>query len=244
MSIRLSDLMEETKEKYELRLIAGEKGLDREMTWVYVAEDQTNAGFLRPGELIISTGALYDHTEQWLLTFIRTLWEKRTCGLILNVGKHLSAADVTEPILRFCDRRGFPLFLMPWHIHIYDITKDYYDRIFADMRLEESPDFFRLLAQIENPAVLDRFVRQKLGPVLDYDEKHGASLADTLFLYLKSWGNISETADGAYCHRNTVANRIRFITEQLGVSLEDPIQRFELTAAFWIREFNTRQKRT
>ena len=55
MAILLSDLLEETEEKYELQLIAGANGLKRELNWVYVAEDQSNAGFLRTGELIIST---------------------------------------------------------------------------------------------------------------------------------------------------------------------------------------------
>ena len=62
MAITLAELFEKTGKKYELQLIAGKGGLQREMNWVYVAEDQTNASFLRPGELIISTGALYDHT--------------------------------------------------------------------------------------------------------------------------------------------------------------------------------------
>ena len=73
MAIFLSDIYNETKEKYELALIAGEDGLHRELSWVYVAEDQTNSSFLRPNELIISTGALYDHTEKWRRHFIRTL---------------------------------------------------------------------------------------------------------------------------------------------------------------------------
>ena len=113
MSLHLTDIFEETGEKYQLQLMAGQNGLFRELSWVYVTEDPANASFLRKGELVISTGALYDHTEKWLLHFIRTLWEKHTCGLILNIGKHLFLSDLTEAVISFCDRHSFSLFVMP-----------------------------------------------------------------------------------------------------------------------------------
>ncbi|MCI5510286.1 MAG: PucR family transcriptional regulator ligand-binding domain-containing protein [Eubacterium sp.] len=236
MAIRLSNLFEETRDLYELQLIAGSNGLHRELNWVYVAEDQSNASFLRTGELIISTGALYNHTEEWLLRFVHTLSNHHTCGLILNTGKHIFPSDITASVRDFCDNHDFPLFIMPWHIHIYDITKDYYDRIFMDMRSEHSLDFYRLLSEIENKSILEKYVNQKLGTVLAYDEKHHSNLADTLFLYLKHWGNIQKIAEESYCHRNTVTNRIRILQEQLGCHLNDPAERFELMTAFMIRE--------
>ena len=234
MAIYLDELFQETDEKYELQLIAGKDGLHREVNWVYVAEDQTNASFLRTGELIISTGALYDHSQKWLLRFIRTLHDHHTCGLILNLGKHLFLPDITDTVKEYCDQHDFPLFTMPWH----------YDRIFIDARTKDSFGFYKLLSEIENKTVLERFVRQKLGPVLSYDETHHTPLSDTLFLYLKYWGNVKEVATKSYCHRNTVANRIRVLTEQLGFCLDDPTERFELMAAFMVREFNRLQKMT
>lgn len=236
MAIRLSNLFEETRDLYELQLIAGSNGLHRELNWVYVAEDQSNASFLRTGELIISTGALYNHTEEWLLRFVHTLSNHHTCGLILNTGKHIFPSDITASVRDFCDNHDFPLFIMPWHIHIYDITRDYYDRIFMDMRSEHSLDFYRILSEIENKSILEKYVNQKLGTVLAYDEKHRSNLADTLFLYLKHWGNIQKIAEESYCHRNTVTNRIRILQEQLGCHLDDPAERFELMTAFMIRE--------
>lgn len=244
MSICLRDIYEETKDKYELKLLAGEGGLHQEMNWVYVAEDNANASFLRTGELIISTGALYDHTEKWLLQLVRTLWSRHTCGLILNVGKNIFEEDITENVRKFCSSHDFPLFIMPWHIHIYDITRDYYDRIFVDARTEDTIDFYKLLFEIKNPGLLEKFVDQKLGRLLDHDKKHNSDLADTLYLYLKHWGSIQDIAAESYCHRNTVTNRIHILTEQLGYDLVDSQQRFELMTAFMIREFNKLQKKT
>ena len=154
MAIYLDELFQETGEKYELQLIAGKDGLHREVNWVYVAEDQTNASFLRTGELIISTGALYDHSQKWLLRFIRTLHDHHTCGLILNLGKHLFLPDITDTVKEYCDQHDFPLFTMPWHIHIYDITRDYYDRIFIDARTKDSFGFYKLPAFLEHENAL------------------------------------------------------------------------------------------
>lgn len=244
MALFLSDLYKETKEKYELSLIAGENGLHRELNWVYVAEDQANSSFLRPGELIISTGALYDHTEKWLIHFIRLLIEKQTCGLILNIGKHILQTDITPSVLAFCEEHRFPLFVMPWHIHIYDITRDYYHRIFLESRSENGIDFYQLLENVADSSILTRFVEQKLSPVLEYDRKHNSNFSDTLFLYLKYWGSIRDVAAESYCHRNTIANRLRILKEELGFNLEDPSRRFELMTAYMILEFNKLQKKT
>ncbi|MGN0354798.1 MAG: PucR family transcriptional regulator [Muricoprocola sp.] len=244
MAIFLSDIYNETKKKYELRLIAGKDGLNRELNWVYVAEDQTNSSFLRANELIISTGALYDHTEKWLIHFIQTLIEKQTCGLILNIGKHISQNEITSGVISLCEQHQFPLFVMPWHIHIYDITRDYYNRIFLEMQSENCIDFYQILENVSNSSILDRFVEKKLAPVLEYDKKHNSNFAETLFLYLKYWGSIQDIAEQSYCHRNTITNRLRILQEQLGINLKDPSERFELMAAYMIRNFNKLQKKT
>lgn len=126
---------------------------------------------------------------------------------------------------------------MPWHIHIYDLTKDYYNRIFLDSQTDEHMDFYKLLLEINNNTLLERYVSQKLGAVLEYDQKHNTNFADTLFFYLKYWGNIKEVAARNYCHRNTVTNRLHILQEQLGYHLDHPSERFELMTAFMVREF-------
>ena len=41
---------------------------------------------------------------------------------------------MTDEIVRLCHRYSFPLFTMPWDTRIFDITHDYYNRIFEDSR--------------------------------------------------------------------------------------------------------------
>lgn len=137
MAILLKDLYKETKSTYGLDLIAGEEGLDNLMNWVYISEDPGTLEFLHGGELIITTGVLCGN-EYWLYNFIKGLIEHKTCGLIINIGGHLNRSDISDRIRMLCDRKHYPLFLMPWETRIFDITHDYYNRIFDDAQTSQA----------------------------------------------------------------------------------------------------------
>lgn len=132
MAIQLKNVYEQTKAKYRLELAAGEDGLDGIFNWVYISEDLNTADFLQGGELVITTGVSSVGGPAWLYRFIETMIAHQTSGLILNIGKYVGRDDITDEIRALCDREHFPLFLMPWEVHIYDITRDYYNRIFEE----------------------------------------------------------------------------------------------------------------
>jgi len=137
MAILLRDLYKETKDTYGLNLIAGEDGLDHLMNWVYISEDPDTLEFLHGGELIITTGVLCGN-EYWLYNFIKGLIEHETCGLIINIGGYLNRSDISDRIRKLCDQKQYPLFLMPWETRIFDITHDYYNRIFDDTQTSQA----------------------------------------------------------------------------------------------------------
>lgn len=68
----------------------------------------------------------------------RRMFRQGTCGLILNTGMYLSEDDITPEIRNFCEEHSYPLFTMPWEIHIYDITRSYYNRIFRDTQSSDA----------------------------------------------------------------------------------------------------------
>lgn len=138
MALILNDIYEESRQRFQLQLIAGAGGLNNFMKWVYVAEDYSTADFLHGGELIITTGVISGGSASWLMQFLHHITAQHTCGLIINEGKYLHREDITQEVLEFCNENRFPLFLMPWWVHIYDITRDYYDRIFIDTRRNET----------------------------------------------------------------------------------------------------------
>ena len=132
MSLLLKDIYSETKNRFRLELVCGARGLNRLINWVYVAEDIATTDFLYGNELIITTGMGKQSSSGWLYDFVAELFQQGTCGLILNTGMYLSEDDITPEIRNFCEEHSYPLFTMPWEIHIYDITRSYYNRIFRD----------------------------------------------------------------------------------------------------------------
>lgn len=138
MALILRDIYEATRQHFQLELIAGGDGLDRPMNWVYVSEDYTTSNFLHGGELIITTGVISGGRSAWLLRMLHHITQQHTCGLIINEGPYLNRTQISQEVLDFCNQNGFPLFLMPWHVHIYDVTRDYCDRIFTHNQHQEA----------------------------------------------------------------------------------------------------------
>ena len=137
MPLTLNELYTQTKHQYHLSMIAGETGIDHIMNWVYVSEDSSTHDFLKGGELIITTG-INCQDEASLYDFIETMIKSHTCGMILNTGKYILSEDITDSIKALCDKHNYPLIEMPWDVHIYEITRDYYNRIFMDTQKDTS----------------------------------------------------------------------------------------------------------
>ena len=51
---------------------------------------------------------------------------------------------------------------------------------------------YRILCEVEDPAAIERFVRQWLGALLDYDARKHSELVDTLCRYLECGGSYDE----------------------------------------------------
>ncbi len=132
MSLSLRNLFEETKHTYHLELVCGESGLDNLLHWVYITEDFSTASFLQGGELILTTGMSRPASDSWLYDFLSVMIKEHTCGTILNLGPYLTFEDITPEIRQLCEDAHYPLLTMPWEIRFFDITHDYYDRIFHD----------------------------------------------------------------------------------------------------------------
>lgn len=63
---------------------------------------------------------------------------------------------------------------------------------------------------------VDGLVRRTLGPVLDYDERRGTELVETLEMYFRESGNATRAAEGLHIHVNTLYQRLDRIGRLLG----------------------------
>ena len=121
--MQIADFYQDAKARYGLRLIAGGAGVTREFNWVHLVEDIGNAGFLRGGELVITTG-LASLQQDWLRDFLLALMRHQAAALILNTGKYIFEREIPAEVLALCEAQDFPLFVMPWQTHISDIMQE------------------------------------------------------------------------------------------------------------------------
>ncbi len=135
MAITLSQLCRNADKKYSMKLIAGKEGIDNSVRWVHMVEDVQVPDFLHGNELIFTTGI--GHTgNEWLLPFVKALKENNAVGIVINIGPYINA--VPPKVIVYCQENGFPLFTLPWQIHIIDITYDFCRRIIKNEETETS----------------------------------------------------------------------------------------------------------
>ncbi|OLT47871.1 diguanylate phosphodiesterase [Saccharomonospora sp. CUA-673] len=75
------------------------------------------------------------------------------------------------------------------------------------------------------------FVRDTLGPVLDYDEARGTELLRTLEVYFACGGNLTRAKQRLHVHVNTVSQRLERIGVLLGEDWQSPDRALELQLA-------------
>lgn len=75
------------------------------------------------------------------------------------------------------------------------------------------------------------FVRQTLGPVLEYDERRGTELVRTLDAYFAAGGNLTKTKEALHVHVNTVVQRLDRVAALLGDGWQAPDRALELQLA-------------
>ncbi|MBP1758181.1 MAG: transcriptional regulator [Firmicutes bacterium] len=129
-TLMLGTVFEETKDKYQLKLLAGGQGLHRSLRWMYFSEDISNADFLRGGELMLLTGHKFKGKVDFE-NFVKMLMERNSCGVIIPVGKYIMEEDISQELLDLCNEENYPFMIMPWKYHFPDFMQAVSRMIFA-----------------------------------------------------------------------------------------------------------------
>jgi purine catabolism regulator len=91
---------------------------------------------------------------------------------------------------------------------------------------------YRLLTQIEFNPELEIFRKEILGPLLEYEG--GPELVHTLEAYFEHNGNLSQTAESLFIHRNTLIYRMERISEILEIDFDRPETRLAVQLALHV----------
>src|SRR6201995_5551611 len=112
----LPDLLREL----EVRIVAGEAGLDRSVRWVHISELHDPTPWLSGGELLLTTGMQLD-TPAEAREFAARLADHHLAGVGFGTGfKH---ATVPEPLLEVAAEREFPVFEVPYEVPFIAVTE-------------------------------------------------------------------------------------------------------------------------
>lgn len=135
MAITLSRLCANTEKLYELKVLAGKNGMEKYVRWVHIIEDCEVPNFLHDNELIFTTG-IGQHQQGWLLGFVKSLKDNNASGLVINIGPYIKS--VPQEVIEYGDEYDFPIFTVPWAIHLIDMTYDFCHRIISSEEIELS----------------------------------------------------------------------------------------------------------
>jgi hypothetical protein len=121
MALTLRELLSYSNHKYDIKIIAGTLGLNRPCRWIHVVEDDDVPSFLHGYELIFTTGIGISSKPTFSLTrFAETLLNRKCSGWVLNLGPYIT--KVPQDVIDLCNRKGLPLFTIPWEKRLTDVT--------------------------------------------------------------------------------------------------------------------------
>lgn len=134
MAIRLWELYEENKEKFQLRIVAGRSGMDTVVGWVHMVEDETIVSRFKGEELAITTG-MKTNQPDWLFHLIKHMHEADCAGIIVNVGMYIDV--IPSEIIIWCEQNHFPILVMPWEKSITSLTQSFCLQIMDQKQYEK-----------------------------------------------------------------------------------------------------------
>ena len=104
----------------EVRLVAGEAGIDSAVRWVHISEIVDPTPWLSGGELLLTTGLQLDRPEIQH-DYVARLAGHGLSGLGLGTG--FAHEAIPEAMIEAADELGFPLFEVPYEVPFIAVTE-------------------------------------------------------------------------------------------------------------------------
>ncbi len=104
----------------DITLIAGKRGLHNSVTWIHMVETTEASNFLEGGEIAFTTGIGLGNRAN-LCDLIQLMFEKKVAGVIVNTGPFID--EIPQNAIDFCNEKDFPLFVIPWKIHLAEVMR-------------------------------------------------------------------------------------------------------------------------
>jgi purine catabolism regulator len=102
---------------------------------------------------------------------------------------------------------------------------------------------YKLLYELEGQPTVRRFADEIMSSLVEYDEQNRGSLVKTVEAYFNHHGNISQTAESLFVHRNTLLYRMERIQELTQMQLDEANMRLALHLALKLWQLRPEEER-
>jgi purine catabolism regulator len=163
------------------QLVAGAEGLEREVRWAHVIDMPDPAPWVRPGQLLLTTGFAWPTGEREQRKQIESLTQAGLAAMALAVPRYLQ--HFTQAAKEEADRRGLPLLEIPFEIPFAQITEELHRAILAQQYrvIERSEEIHRELTLAatrgSNMQELARTLGELIGRAVTFEDPNGRLLA-------------------------------------------------------------------
>ena len=158
MGFTVEDMLLVSRQRYQMKLIAGKGGWSNSISWLLMVEDLTIVQRFSGKELAVTT-CLGFQEEEKLHLLMEELVRRQASGLIINTGCYIR--EVPAGIRKFADDNALPLLTVPWDIEIAEMIKDLSIRIFLQGSTDEQLSAAFIKA-IESPEDYEAYVKTLL----------------------------------------------------------------------------------
>ncbi|WP_017754474.1 PucR family transcriptional regulator [Calidifontibacillus oryziterrae] len=104
------------------------------------------------------------------------------------------------------------------------------------VKFYEDLSMYKLFYQIDDEAFLQRYVEEKIGNIIEYNNKKDSNLLETIDFLIKNNWNIQKTAQDMFIHYNTLRYRVNKLKE-LGINTEDGFELTDISVAIQLYQY-------
>lgn len=120
---------------HNVRLIAGSKGLNRIVSWVYTKHTKTITPWVHGGEFLLVSGYEYGTDEAELLNLIEEASINKLSGILVEGG--INFKEIPISVINKADEQEMPLFFVKGVVSFLEITRDISDLILENKYLNK-----------------------------------------------------------------------------------------------------------
>lgn len=164
-----------------LRVVAGERGLNRPVRWVHVVDIPDVRPWVQPGHLLLTTGYAWPRDDDAQRALIKDLHHRGLAGVAMAVPQFFERFPPAA--VEQAEELGFPLLEVPWEIPFATITETISRAILTEQSalLERSEAIHRALTraalELDSLTAIVRRIAVTLGRPCGFFDTGGQLLA-------------------------------------------------------------------